>query len=572
MDLEIALTEGIFINLTLAEIVMDDRYMSIFVGREKDLELLSTRFESRMRDIGPPKVYSYLNAPGIGKTTLIRRFGDKVEREHKGIHLYFTANSSHHNEFQINQDLVDAIDILIRNQDSLIQEFVDRDSSGYALRRDLRRVQDEINRIIENKEFRFSTTASLLNILLKVVPVVFTTDEIQIYQNIGDKGGEKMLRSYSQFLADLLSKRILLVISGTQYSILSQIGYGIGSPLNGKIQLVVISPLKSEDIEDYIMRFRNLYPNYDNVEELETYLHAFSGGHPRTIEKIVEGFFSLEETPNFTEELTKRVETLMSKSLLDREKLENLKRLQSHEEFNEVKRWLLQGMANNLQLNQELNEEKNELIFQLMTMGFIVMNGNSNYYITSYFHGLFFLKSITGSYEQFLHEILSNRYFREMVGGLSGLGFTFEKIIFASLILRGNRPLETGSERFDVQDLNKIKVLRSNDASIIATLKLDSDTLYHTPSMEGIDGVFEKGGERILVQVTTQRFSLKSKYGKFKEKVHALRTEGWFISLYKVSGTDGSILVTSGDELNDLLGESVYSRMIEVKEFLSDRQ
>ena len=67
-----------------------------------------------------------------------------------------------------------------------------------------------------------------------------------------------------------------------------------------------------------------------------------------------------------------------------------------------------------------------EVFFELMTMGIIVQNGSSDYYITSYFHGLTFLQTLIGEYEQFLYQVLNNRYFREMVGGHSGLGFTFE--------------------------------------------------------------------------------------------------------------------------------------------------
>ena len=57
-----------------------------------------------------------------------------------------------------------------------------------------------------------------------------------------------------------------------------------------------------------------------------------------------------------------------------------------------------------------------------MTLGVVVQNGKNDYYITSYFHAIFFLKLLTGTYEQFLHEVMNDRYIREMVGGVSGLG------------------------------------------------------------------------------------------------------------------------------------------------------
>ena len=261
---------------------------------------------------------------------------------------------------------------------------------------------------------------------------------MQVLQELRMENGVTLLRSYAKFLADLLTSKALHCISGTQYSILSQFGYGIGSSIIEKIQSVVISPLKSEHIGQYISEFRKLYPEESYTEELENYHIGFSGGHPRNIEMIVESFFTLREVTNFTENLTLEVRTLLSNSLLDQEKIKMLKQLQDCEGYNEVKLWLLQSLDDNLRLNTELTEVDNDLIFQLMTMGLIVMTRSSNYCITSYFHAVAILKTLTEPQEQLLYEVLNNRYFREMVGGYSGMGFTFERILFASLILHGN--------------------------------------------------------------------------------------------------------------------------------------
>jgi len=411
--------------------------------------------------------------------------------------------------------------------------------------------------------------STLFEFLLNVIPVFFSTDEIQRLQKMNVDDEHTMLRSFADFLSDLLPSKVLLTISGTQYSIMSQIGYGIGSPLNGKIQSVVISPLKSQHIKQYITEFRKLYPDQPYTEELESYLLGFSGGHPRTIEMIVESFFAIDKTANFTENLIKKVSILLSKSLLNREKIEALRQLQDYEGYNEVKVWLLQGLDDNLRLNTELTEEDNALIFQLMTMGLIVMNGNSNYYITSYFHAIVILKTLTEPYEQFLYEVLNNRYFREMVGGYSGLGFTFERILFASLILHGNTKNHDKQLIFNVKNLNKIETVYVREFRKILDIDIRQDTLYSLPNTKDIDGIFKFDGEIVLLQVTTKKSGIREKFFTLEMVAQDLKVKGWFISLYldDIVGTTHT-KITMGSELAEILGEKLYQRMLEIKEYL----
>ncbi len=551
----------------LAGIHVDIRYKKIFVGREKDLETLSSLFDDCMSaDRGPPHVYSYLNAPGIGKTTLIQQFGRMIEGKRLGIHLSFSCSQDYREISELVEDLYYNLEKSLRTKQDLIRELIDEsDLSG-----SFASIEKEMIEIVESGDFRFRRIRLVLTRLSGLLPIFFSTDEIQQLQHVELLNSTSALSEYAQFLANLLPHNILLVISGMQYSIMSQIGHGIGSPLNEKIQSMVIGPLKSTDIDEYAFEFRKLYPEKEEVDHLWTYLQTFSGGHPRTIEKIVESYFSLGETKNFTENLTSKVDTLMGKTLLSSEKEEELRRMQSHEGYTEIKTWLLQGIDNNLRLNVDLNEERNNLIFELLTLGLIVLNGNSNYYITSYFHGLFFLKIQTEPYEQFLYEVLNNMYFRELVGGNPGLGFTFEKIIFTSLIIRGITSRNTIPE-FDVSRLRRIELRWWTDPETIQDMVTQDDTLYHFPSMEGIDGLFGANSERILIQVTTTRSNSRLKLRKFKEMVGKFGTKDWFISLYRVPSDPSGIILTSGEDLADLLGESIYNRMLETKEFLSER-
>ena len=551
---------------------MDDEYTRIFVGRENDIDLLSRRFDDRIAGKDPAKVYSYLNAPGIGKTTLLKKFGERIENEGRGLHIYYSCSSDYRNLSELVQDLIDVLINISRNKRQFIQSYIESSEESTIMKAYYHDFETKVHEVLSEKDFDFLPLRRTIQLLTNTIPTFFSIDEIQRLQQIYVDDEHTMLRSFADFLADLLPSKVLLIISGTQYSIMSQIGHGIGSPLNGKIQSVVISPLKSDHIRQYISEFRKLYPEQSNTEELESYLLGFSGGHPRTIEKIVESFFAIDKTVNFTEDLTKKVNNLLSKSLLNREKIEMLKQLQDYEGYNEVKLWLLQGLDNNLQLNSGLTEEDNALIFQLMTMGLIVMNGNSNYYITSYFHAVFILKTLTEPYGQFLYEVLNNRYFREMVGGYSGIGFTFEKIIFSSLILHGNTENHDTQLVFDVRNLNRIETVNSKDLKKVLEVDIRQDTIYSLPNAKDLDGIFKVEDEIIFVQITTKQSGIHEKFINFARTVQEHNVKGWFISLNAedIEETSNS-KITMGSEVAEVLGEKLYQRMLEVKEFLKSK-
>ena len=95
---------------------------------------------------------------------------------------------------------------------------------------------------------------------------------------------------------------------------------------------------------------------------------------------------------------------------------------------------------------------------------------------------------------------------------------------------------------------------------------LSSSVLYHLPRVEGIDGVILSAGNPVLVQVTTAKSGLKAKYQKLVTILNQQKSPvtGWFISLYPYE--NGELLVTSGEQLIELLGGAVYHRLLEIKE------
>ena len=550
---------------------MDIRYKKIFVGREEDLNSLSILFDestSRSANRAPAKVYSYLNAPGIGKTTLLNRFGERIENEGRGLHIYFSCKSRYTDENSLYFHLFNIIRTTVTEKRVLVESFIDSSKDKVQLEENLKIFKGYLQEIADKKEYHVNTVSTLFEFLLNVIPVFFSTDEIQRLQKMNVDDEHTMLRSFADFLSDLLPSKTLLCISGTQYSIMSQIGYGIGSPLNGKVQSVIISPLKSDQIRQYISEFKKLYPDQPYTEELENYLLGFSGGHPRTIERVVESFFALDKTHDFTETLTEEVTTLLSHTILDSNKIETLKTMQSQSQYNSVKEWVLHGLNTNLHLCKNPRREMEPLVFELMTIGIIVQNGSSDYYITSYFHGITFLETLVGEYEQFLYQVLNNKYFREMVGGYSGLGFTFERILFASLILHGNTENQGKHLIFNVKNLNRIETINSKDLKKTLNVDIRQDTLYSLPNAKDVDGIFKVEDEIVLVQVTTRQSGIHEKFLNFERAAQEYNVKGWFISLYAedLEETSNS-KITIGSEVTEILGGKLYNRLLEVKEF-----
>lgn len=67
---------------------------NIFVGRHSDLRYLSGLWNLACKD-EEHLVYMFLNAPGVGKTTLINHFGKLLKAEGKGLYVRFVCSSEY---------------------------------------------------------------------------------------------------------------------------------------------------------------------------------------------------------------------------------------------------------------------------------------------------------------------------------------------------------------------------------------------------------------------------------------------------------------------------------------------
>lgn len=61
---------------------------TIFIGRKSELGTLDELWDQSTNKKKENLLHVLLNAPGVGKTTLIRHFGYKIEEKQRKVYLY----------------------------------------------------------------------------------------------------------------------------------------------------------------------------------------------------------------------------------------------------------------------------------------------------------------------------------------------------------------------------------------------------------------------------------------------------------------------------------------------------
>jgi len=162
----------------------------------------------------------------------------------------------------------------------------------------------------------------------------------------------------------------------------------------------------------------------------------------------------------------KEISKSFENTLLTKEKENELVKLSSNIQFSIVKKWIIEHSYNGHLLgqsleildNQSAKEEVDDIIYNLMNLGFIVQNGMFNYFNTSYFHFLAFLEPYHEKHEMFLKKVLHNKFFELICGFHSGFGYTFENIFSTALIIYGNKAQKNTSLPLDASLLKGLMV------------------------------------------------------------------------------------------------------------------
>lgn len=587
----------------------------IFVGRRSELQQLEALW--KVASLSEEHfVYVLLNAPGVGKTTLINFFGASLETNAKGLYVRFVCDSSYDSTLKINSEILNTIYKTIKNKDQIIEKYLSskKNVNLKEERENLLNLKKEITDVSKNNEIDLYKIKKIIDKLSEIIPVFLAADEIQEFQKINLKDSkdfsveESALHYYSRILKSLLNSKILLIISGTRYHILSQIGESIGSPIRQKVKPIIIRNFVSNEIDEYVNQVRIILDQLiqkENKQNISFYINnfrlfllAFSGGHPRTIENITELLLNafpllisdiqFQDYKRFLEFLLPKTEELFSNSLLSTIHKEALSKLSANGAFSIIKSWILKSGSNGqflgerpkLNDNAALDDEIKRIVYELMNIGIIVQNGNYYYHLTSYFHFLEFLKVFNDFYENFLKQVLTNKFFTLMCSRHSGLGYIFENIFSSALLIYGKKEQDSISLPLQVSQLKSLEVLKGEIDW--KKLSFEQNRLYQTPEAKSVDGFILQGSALILLQITTAENPDTSKIDDLKkemDRIQKLKTterkisniKGWIVSLYefiKKIPIYEKIVVTAGENLVPLLGKQLFKKLKEIKQNL----
>ena len=259
-----------------------------FVGRKTELKRLDDHWVvATTGRTSYKRVYAVLNAPGVGKTELLEQFGEKLMKAKKGLMVEINVKTTSNKILSYYLLILKEIRLAIKDNKKLIKEYVAKKvSEEFEIIKGEYKKQypfddeEEANSAIQNIEKTLNKMISqfeeletslhvdqeflanlpdlfprLISDLSIIIPVFLFIDEVQVLQSLSylnnKKEEETFLHVCSKELADLLPTKTLIVVSGTQYRLMKQIGNKIGSPLRGKVKHFVIHPLESENIKEY---------------------------------------------------------------------------------------------------------------------------------------------------------------------------------------------------------------------------------------------------------------------------------------------------------------------------------
>lgn len=616
----------------------------IFVGRRAELAQLAELW-SLAQEEAEHLVYVLLNAPGVGKTMLLREFGSRLERACGGLFLYVNCATELCSREDLVEYLLDCVRAALETKGEHIRELI-REKTNFSPQsppgvlgpshkagaRVLERVEGVVREIFDRRSFDLRALQKVLHQLARVIPVYIAIDEVQELQAFKfpastftdpnaprRRGEETALHFLARALKMLLNSRIFLVLSGTRYRILSQIGEKIGSPLQGKVRPLLLGRFSLAELKEYVHEVQRMIRDSPptlgapatQLQQYHEYHHrflqAFSGGHPRTVEIITTLYLELLSTggtpsrplqfdtyESFCEVLLPQTIEYIEDTLLTTNHRAGLLALEAREGFPVIREWLQAGASAGLELGPRpsskeeptKDEELKRLTHELVNLGIIVQNGRANYYLTSYYHLLAFLNTIRGPHEAFLREILTNRFFKYLCGWHAGFGHTFEHVLATAIL---TRPLGDLPREFPPVETIKIVPGRPE----LARFEFEEAVLYHFPDAVAVDLAARHGPTLLWIQVTSARNppvekvdallrtmdeyqALHSRAGTKAREIH-----GWVVSLFPFA-TDpttgiheeraNQVTISAGKSLRHLLGREVYARLVSVKKFFAPRE
>ncbi len=266
----------------------------VFVDRENALQFLENELKKRKNRV---KEYAIriTQAPGTGKTRLLKEFIKKIENEEKGLGVYISSqNEAYWTDLEsLNGALLRTLlrpiigkklqepSIIIT--ESLLNVF----KSAYEL---------EKNQIFISHMKMFNRTKNFHPLIFKFAsatsflldkPIIFVFDEVQstigkITDQFSNSKGQGLFRQIIKLAADLIKiPNILVVLSGTNYKIMHLLEH-LGSPLHDKTLEYNLPPLELEYVGEFYNRIFGIPENNAEVK-LRSWFMENSNGVPRTM-------------------------------------------------------------------------------------------------------------------------------------------------------------------------------------------------------------------------------------------------------------------------------------------------
>ena len=417
------------------------------------------------------------------------------------------------------------------------------------------------------RRLTFEDTIKNPNIFLititNIIPIILHFDEFQKKiplnrENIAPE--DQLYYQLSSFFSGILNLPIFILLSGTKYTIINTIGDNLGSPLNGKVDPIIIPFLKEEDLEIYADRIFIQVTTKEEIMIKNCYLKwlkYMSFGHPRTMEYMTVQFIKYfndfltsefegwieEDLETVFNEINNLVETSLQNTHLRSNPIKKLHKLIANSPpsivnilFTYINERLIKGMylgqlesdisaefiigkKDDDEKNQEQEVKKEQLkniLSQLVEVGFFSRNGHNNFYMSS----MYALKYFTQKFHEWIpllskafEKLLSNSGLFSFIQSNAAIMGSFWEEVFSAVLsdyqiqsdsnipedivdCYGNLSYPKINKKIEIEYIKKRPVVNTPYLK-----KLKPYHLYITPLIQGIDGILLYDETVFLIQI-----------------------------------------------------------------------
>ena len=576
------------------EIIKKNKIKNIFVGREKKLQALQDILNNIDGDCSDD-VFLLLNTPGIGKTKLIKHFGENLMEGKPFINDEMAQDEICKKALYIKHKITN---IQTTNE---IFEYIIEEAYSQVENRFPHILEGFPQKLVDFRKYE-KKPGLLLKIISKKIPIILHLDEFQ--ESIHDEN-KSIYYELGTFLSGIIEvDPIFPIISGTNFTIINTIGENTISPLNGKVEKIVLTHLTKEEQDLFVNKIICNPQNEKEVKfinQFRSWILINSGGHPRTMVNMAEEFirqlqlssFIDLSIPKFFQNLEIKVYEILEK-LFWKSKYEKIiqerTKILPPELQNQIIQHILRELESDLKLpdfktqlyafvNDYLKnlvrdeiKEDNEIILNLIDnpkstrkivdeflsilvqSGYLLINGKGNFYmLNKYALGSFLLdwNKFLPNWHFIFQDFIQNPYVQEiMQHSPQSFGWTLEIIVkygILALIRETNQIFPNNyAQLININHLDPFNVptdyiKHDGDVSLKMIQSFPENNYVILPTAKGIDGLIKNGDRVLMLQITSNKDSpkVKEKFDKFNLYIKNLQKEckgqfeiiPWFLSL-----------------------------------------